>query len=65
MAKKVNSTTGKGILDIDWTAGKATITTITKDDELVFDFFKILNEYNGKQISFNLKEDIDLPQVGE
>lgn len=55
--KSVNQTTGKGILEIDFASGVATITEITKDDEVTYDFFEILNKYNGKQISFRFAEE--------
>lgn len=65
MAKRKNQTSGKGILDIQWEEGKATLTTVTKDDELVYDFFKILEEYNGKSITFSVAEDVEIATVDE
>lgn len=55
--KTVNQTTGKGVLDIDFSTGTATITEITKDDEIPYNFFEILERYNGKAISFRFAEE--------
>jgi len=48
------SSNGKGILDIDWQSGKATITKVTKKGEFVYDFFEVLEKYNGEEISFSI-----------
>lgn len=55
--KSINQTTGKGVLEIDFSTGQATLTEITKDDEIVYDFFEILEMYNGKQTSFSVREE--------
>lgn len=55
--KNVNQTSGKGILDIDFSSGVATITEIKKDDEIPYNFFEVLERYNGKNISFTIKEE--------
>lgn len=55
--KTVNQTTGKGVLDIDFSTGTATITEITKDDEISYNFFEILERFNGKQVNFSIREE--------
>lgn len=63
--KTVNQTTGKGILEVLWDEGKATITEITKDDEITYDFFEILERYNGKQVNFSIREENPIQPVDE
>lgn len=63
MAKQKMQVSGKGVLDINWDSGTATITTNTKDSEYVYDFFKILEGYNGKQIFFSITEESELPTL--
>lgn len=58
--KHVNQTSGKGFLEIDWEAGKATLTSFTKDDELTYDFFKELEAFNKKTLVFQLKKKMRL-----
>lgn len=65
MAKRVNTASLKGILDIDFNAGQATVTEIVKDVEHEYDFFKLLEEFNGKTVSITLKEENELPTVDE
>ena len=60
MAKKVHSVGVKGVLELNFDEGIARITEITKDSEQVYDFFEIINEFNGKSISFSIKEEQDL-----
>lgn len=55
--KTVNQTTGKGILEISFDEGVATITEITKDEEITYDFFEILERFNGKQVNFSIREE--------
>lgn len=55
--KVVNQVTGKGILEISFDEGRATITEITKDDEITYDFFEILERFNNKSVSFRLAEE--------
>ena len=63
--KNANSTSGKGFLEIDWTEGKATLTTVTKDSEDVYDFFAELEKFNGKQVSFSIKLEDEVQPIGE
>lgn len=63
--KSVNQTTGKGILEIDFESGIATITEITKDDEVPYNFFEILEKYNGKQVSFSIREENLVQPISE
>ena len=60
MAKKVHSVGVKGKLEISFDEGVAHITEITKESELTYDFFEILNEFNGKTVSITIKEEQDL-----
>lgn len=61
--KHVNQITGKGFLEINWQEGSATLTTVTKDSKDVYDFFKELEKFNGKQINFSLREENELSTV--
>lgn len=54
--KLTNSASGKGILDLDFSSGKATLTFIKKNEELQYDFFELLERFNGKMISFSITE---------
>lgn len=65
MAKKVHSVNLKGFLELDFDKGQARITEVTKDAENVYDFFEIINEFNGKSISFSIKEEQDLEPIEE
>ncbi|MFS0643694.1 YonK family protein [Siminovitchia sp. 179-K 8D1 HS] len=65
MAKRKNQTSGKGYLELNFDEGYGRITTVTKDEEFVYDFFKILKDYDGKHISFSLSEELELPTVDE
>ena len=66
MAKRNNRTVAKGILEIDWDAGEATIATPVKDgNPKIYDFFKLLDEYNNKSVNFSIAEDIELPTIEE
>lgn len=58
--KHVNQISGKGLLEIDWEAGKATLTTVTKDEVFVYDFFNELDKFNNKHISFTTKEENEI-----
>ncbi|WP_341323379.1 YonK family protein [Solibacillus sp. FSL H8-0523] len=63
--KHVNQTSGKGFLEIDWEAGKATLTSFTKDDELTYDFFKELEAFNKKNVSFSIKEENEIDVIDD
>jgi len=65
MAKKIHSVTVKGFLEINFNEGKAIIREITKESENPYDFFKILDEFNGKHISVQIKEEQDLEPIEE
>ena len=58
--KDVNQVSGKGILDIEWQDGKAVFTVITKDSEIPYDFFEILERFNKKTVSFSIKEENEI-----
>lgn len=63
MAKRKNSASLKGTLDIDFTGGKATVTEIVKDIEYEYDFFALLSEFNGKSVSITIAEENELATV--
>ena len=65
MAKRVNSATLKGVLDVDFNIGEATVTEIVKDVENEYDFFKLLAEFNGKHVTIAIKEENEIEPVGE
>jgi hypothetical protein len=57
MAKKVHSVSIKGTLDI----GTMELTEITKEAENVYDFLKILQDFDGKTIKFSIAKEEELP----
>lgn len=56
-SKKVNQVSLKGELDID----KMEIVEVTKEGEFTYDFLKVIQEYNGKNVSVTIKEENELP----
>lgn len=65
MAKKTHSVQVKGVLDVDFNSGVGRIIEITKDEEIPYDLFEIINEFNGKSVTLTLKEDQDLQPIEE
>lgn len=66
MAKRVNSASIKGTLDIDWNLKSGIVTEVTRDgDSVEYDLFKLLEEFNGKEISISIKEEYKLPTIDE
>jgi hypothetical protein len=66
MAKLTHASKGKGILDIDFNEGYGKLTLVDKNGgETVWDFFEILQEFNGKNISYNISVDEDISPIGE
>lgn len=66
MSKTTNRTAGKGILDLNFSEGRGTITLVDKDGgETVWDFFEILEMYNGRSISYAFSEDIEISPIEE
>lgn len=65
MAKITNAAKLKGILDLDFNAGTATVTEIVKDAENEYDFFKLLSRFNGKSVAISITEENELPTVDE
>ena len=58
MAKKVHSVSVKGLFDMN----VMEITEVKKDQgDFVYDFKKILEEFDGKNISVTIKEEDKLP----
>ncbi|OPH61735.1 hypothetical protein BC351_00395 [Paenibacillus ferrarius] len=56
MAKRNNSVSFKGLLDVD----NMTITEETKDGIFVYSVLEALREYDGKEATFSLKEDTSI-----
>lgn len=69
MAKRVNSASLKGKLEIDFNLGEGIVTENVKVGketvEREFDFFKLLQEFNGKNVSIAIKEENDLEAIDE
>lgn len=66
MVKRKNQASGKGLLEIDWQEGLGTLTLVDKNGgETVWNFFELLEEFNGKNINFSLAEDIEVEPVEE
>lgn len=65
MAKRKNSANLKGTLDVDFNAGVGTVTEIVKEVESEYDFFKLLEEFNGKFVTISITEENELPAVGD
>lgn len=66
MSKITHKVTGKGILDINFNEGYGTITFIdNKGGETVWDFFKILEDLNGKTVSYSFTEENDIEPINE
>lgn len=65
MAKRKNSANLKGTLEVDFNAGTGTVTEIVKDVESEYDFFKLLEEFNGKLVTISITEENELPTVGD
>lgn len=57
MAKRTNAVSIKGELKLD----DMTLTEITKEEEKVYDLLEILREYDGKTVTFSIKEENELP----
>jgi hypothetical protein len=56
-SKKIHAVNIKGLFDLD----TMEITEQTKEAEFTYDFLKILQEFDGKQISISIKEENELP----
>jgi len=65
MAKKVHSVSVKGLLEVDFNNGIGVITEVTKDNEIPYNFFDIINEFNGKSVSIVIKEEQDIEPIKE
>lgn len=65
MAKKVNSVNVKGVLELNFEEGLGRITEITKDDEIPYNLFEILNEFNSKTVTISIKEEKELEPIEE
>ncbi|MER3123589.1 YonK family protein [Bacillus altitudinis] len=56
-SKKTNQINLKGFFNMD----VMEVTEQTKEAEFVYDFKEILAGFNGKQVSFTIKEENELP----
>lgn len=66
MSKITNKAAGKGILDVNFNEGRGTITLVDKNGlKTVWDFFEIIERFNGKQMSYTFQEEIDIQPIGE
>lgn len=65
MAKRTNSAQLKGKLDIDWTLGELIVTETTKDGEFEYSLTKLLEEFNGKNVTLSIKEDEVIAPIDE
>lgn len=65
MAKRTNSAQLKGKLDIDWSLGELVITESTKDGEFEYSLSKLLEEFNGKNVTLSIKEEDQIAPIDE
>lgn len=65
MAKRVNSAQLKGTLDIDWSLGELVITESTKEGDFEYSLTKLLEEFNGKTVTFSIKEEDQITPIDE
>jgi hypothetical protein len=57
VAKKIHSVSIKGVLDVN----TMELTEITKEGEFVYDFLKILQDFDGKTVKFSIGEEEEIP----
>lgn len=63
MSNKKSNTVGfKGTLEVDFLTGNG---TVTDKDGNVFNFFKELTEFNGKNVTISIKEENELETIDE
>lgn len=65
MAKRSNSVQLKGKLDIDWTSGELIVTESIKDGDFKYSLNKLLEEFNGKNITLSIKEEGSIALIDE
>lgn len=65
MAKRVNSAQLKGILDIDWSLGELVITESTKEGVFEYSLTKLLEEFNGKTVTFSIREEDQITPIDD
>ncbi|MGE8033876.1 hypothetical protein B1B04_09295 [Lysinibacillus sp. KCTC 33748] len=65
MAKRTNSIQLKGKLDIDWTLGELIVTESVKDGDFKYSLNKLLEEFNGKNITLSIKEEDSIAIINE
>jgi hypothetical protein len=60
-SKKVHAVNLKGLLDLD----VMEVTEQTKEAEFTYDFLEILRDFDGKQVSIQIREEVELPVKDE
>ncbi|MEQ6356542.1 YonK family protein [Lysinibacillus sp. M3] len=65
MAKCSNSVQLKGKLDIDWTSGELIVTESIKDGDFKYSLNKLLEEFNGKNITLSIKEEVSIATISK
>ncbi|MFJ3387507.1 YonK family protein [Lysinibacillus sp. NPDC086135] len=65
MAKRTNSIKLKGKLDIDWTLGELIVTDSVKDGDFKYSLNKLLEEFNGKNITLSIKEEDSIATISK
>lgn len=65
MAKRTNSIKLKGKLDIDWTLGELIVTESVKDGDFKYSLNKLLEEFNGKNITLSIKEEDSIATISK
>lgn len=65
MAKRTNSIKLKGKLDIDWTLGELIVTESVKDGDFKYSLNKLLEEFNGKNITLSIKEEDSITTISK
>lgn len=65
MAKRTNSIQLKGKLDIDWTLGELIVTESIKDGDFKYSLNKLLEEFNGKNITLSIKEEESIATISK
>lgn len=65
MAKRTNSAQLKGKLDIDWSLNELVVTESTKDGDFEYSLTKLLEEFNGKNVTLSIKEEDQIAPIDE
>lgn len=65
MAKVTKNAQLKGKLEVDFNTGSGIVTEVTKEAEFEYDFFKLLEEFNGKTVKISISEENEIETIGE